>query len=134
MHYAKELTATANTTEGTPDTLTFKVVPQIVTRVRVYFPAGCHGLVRVAIFDGDHQFAPSDPGEWFRGEDGAIDYQAYYDMRKGPNRITIKAWNADTAFDHEVLVNITILPYAIASPFLTIKTLVDALKVMMGLE
>lgn len=133
MHYSKALTVTAGTSASNPVTLTFKVVPQIVTRIRIYFPAGCAGLVRAALFQAEHQFAPSDTLDWFRGDDGAIDYEEYFDMRKGPNKITVKAWNTDDTYDHEILVDLTILSYAIASPFLTIKTLVDALKTMMGL-
>jgi len=134
MHHAKALTASSGTTRGDPDTLTFKVVPQIVTKVRIYFPPGCAGLVRVALFNGDHQFAPSDPGNWFRGDGGSIEYEEYYDMRKGPNKITIKAWNEDSVYDHEVLVGITILPEWIASPLKSLAKLGKALASMMGLE
>ena len=110
MQYSKALKVTSGTTESDYDSVKLRVTPLVLSRIRVYFPAGCNGLVHVSFWQGGHRFAPILPGGWFRGNDGAIDVDEYFELWKGTRNIEIRAYNEDEIYDHEVLINLTILP------------------------
>lgn len=109
MLFEYELTVPADTAEASPVTLEALLCAGTVTRVDVQFPAGCAGMVNVAIWRHDHQVWPINLDGAIAGEDAIISWPVSYDLEDEPFAFTIKGWSPGTTYDHLITVRFALL-------------------------
>ena len=81
-----------------------------IAELHVYFPPGCAGLVGVQVQHREHIIAPSDKGEWIKGDDVMWPWILDWTMHGGGNYVRLIGYNLDDTFSHEVLIAISLLP------------------------
>lgn len=100
----------ANTPPGEPVKLRKGIRTGRIAEIHVYFPAGCAGLVGVQIYNREHIIAPSDKGEWIKGDDVMWPWILDWIMTGGGNYIGLVGYNLDDTYSHEIMVAISLLP------------------------
>ncbi|MBW2649064.1 MAG: hypothetical protein JRC53_04515 [Deltaproteobacteria bacterium] len=94
--YSYEYTVPASSTKE----FELEVEGDVITYVRLRFPPGPQGLLRVAIFYGTKQIFPYKESTWFFGDDEIIEWQEYWQLPETPCRLIIKAQNDDDTYEH----------------------------------
>ena len=125
MYYDFSFTIPANTPRKTPEELDCKLTNGIIHRVEVAFPAGCAGLVFLAIRKGLHQVWPTNPDGAFNTDGYTIAFNEYYQLFSAPYKLTLEGWSLDDTYDHTLEVRIGILPAEILMPE---ETFIQAFK------
>ena len=99
-----------NTVETSPATKPIQLTKGRITHWWVGFPPGCHDLVKVTVYEFEHQILP-------RGEDEEIYWNNYvysipdsYPLVEEPYEIEVRAWNEDDTYDHTVVVGVALEP------------------------
>ena len=110
MRYRVALEIPADTSESSPERQDIKAWRGVISRINIFFPAGCSGLVHVRIRQAKHNIAPVNPDGWFNGDDEGPDYQEHYPLKSGTNVITIEGYNEDTTYSHTPIVEFDVLP------------------------
>jgi len=100
MLYQKTFNVPASTPSDAPVETTIVVKHPVVTKLGVHFPAGCHALVRVAVFYGKLQIWPHKEGEWLRGDDITIWDEPFFELPEKETTLTLKGWNEDDTYKH----------------------------------
>lgn len=106
MWWIKDITVTKGTTKASPVEEVAKLTPGTIERVIVFFPPGCLGYVKVALYEAEHQFMPEDIEGHITGDDYVFDMVHNKELKAPPAYITIKAWNTATTYDHTITVGI----------------------------
>jgi len=75
-----------------------------ITKVRVRFPPGPTGLLKVAFFYGEMQIFPYESGTYFQGDDEVIEWDEYFKMHEKPFPLTIYCKNEDDTYEHSVYI------------------------------
>ena len=114
VFYAFDLPIPASTTKASPVKVEADLSPGIIHRVEVEFPAGCAGLVYVAIRRGIHQVWPGNPDGAFRSDNFVIAWDEHYADLEKPYLLDLVGWNLDDTYPHTPIVRIGILPAEIA--------------------
>lgn len=96
-----EQTIPANTSEANKARVECKLSVGVLTKIMVYFPAGCQGLARCRVFLGAKPVAPRSPGSYLAGEDGAIVLEQMNEFIS-ENRPILdwQLWNVDETYPH----------------------------------
>ena len=68
MFWAFDITITAATTVDDPKVQILKLSKGILTSVDVFFPPGCHGMVKVRLFRNESALVPLSSDEWVIGD------------------------------------------------------------------
>lgn len=78
-----------------------------VTKIRIRFPPGSHGLLWVAIWDDDKQIFPGNSGQYFHGDNEVIEFDTEYDVPEYGTeyRFWLKLLNYDETYEHAVIVS-----------------------------
>ena len=100
----------ANTSPSEPVKLRKGIKTGRLVGLHVFLPPGCAGLTGVQIYHREHVIAPSDKGEWIKGDDVMWRWVLDYEMFGGGNYIGLVGYNLDDTYDHEILVGISLLP------------------------
>ena len=108
MFFAWDITVPANTAESSPKEQILKLTKGIITKVDIFFPAGCHGLVKVRILRNEFQLIPLSKGEWVTGDDAAIPTEGYYEFETIPSKLKFIAHSAGTTYPHTITVRVEI--------------------------
>lgn len=116
MFYSKQITTDANTSRKDAKITTIKATGGVITKIAVRFPAGPQFLMHCAISSGGHQIFPINKSDSVTGEDERIIADEFYKLAVGWNTLRIETWNLDTAYAHDCVVMITVLPLWLASP------------------
>lgn len=102
------LRVAANTLETDPATKRIQLTKGVITYWWVGFPPGCCDLVRVTIYEFEHQILP-------RGEDEDLYWDGYvysipdsYELVDEPYEIEVRAWNEDDTYPHTVVVGVAL--------------------------
>ena len=109
MFYEFDLTISANTAKSSPKELEVPLNAGTVTAVGIQFPAGCSGLVEVAIFRSGHQVWPGDPDEVIKGEDAIVSWTEDYDLDDPPFGFVLRGWSPGTTYDHTITFRFALL-------------------------
>jgi len=123
--YTKSLTVPANTPSTSPKEDTIVIKHPVVTRLGVLFPAGCHALVRVAIFYGKLQIWPHKEGEWLQGDDVVIWDEPFFELPEKETTLRLVGWNEDDGYAHTPIFYIVAHERAIALWMATLSRLVS---------
>ena len=94
--YCRAFTVPANSEEE----FELEIEGDIISYVRIRFPPGPQGLLKVSIFYGIKQIFPYEESTEFAGDDEIIDWQEYWELPESPCRLVIKAKNEDDTYDH----------------------------------
>jgi len=102
--YSRDFTIPASTTEE----YELEIEGDVITYVRIRFPPGPTGLLKVAIFYGIKQIFPYEENTWFYGDDEIIEWQEYWELPEDPCRLIIKAVNEDDTYEHSFYLIINV--------------------------
>ena len=110
MQFAYSIIILPNTTEASPKREITKVCYGVLKQVSVYFPWGCAGLVGIRILHYEHQLFPTNPDEWFTGNEIEIKFGCEYLILQGWNDFKIEGYNEDDFYKHTPVVTLNVLP------------------------
>jgi hypothetical protein len=110
MFFVWDILIEADTTEAKPLIEWLELGKGIVTHVDIKFPAGCHGMVKVRLFQEALQLVPLTEDEWVTGDDEAVPTETYCELLDKPFKLKIVACSPDTDYDHTITVRLEIQP------------------------
>ena len=108
--YIVDLTVPADTSQTSPAEKTVKIEEEVIVKVMVHFPAGCHGYVYTACYYGEEQIFPRPYGSYLHGDGETITWEEYYELPESPCFLSIRGWSPGTSYDHTVTWRINALP------------------------
>jgi len=123
----------ADTRKDTPEEVEMKLVKGIIASGQLQFPAGCHGMVNIAIYDSKQQLYPANPPETYHGDDMRIPLVGIHELDKPPYKLKMKGWSPGTSYQHTIQLAISVLPAEVVSPYKVIEDFVAILKKMLRL-
>jgi hypothetical protein len=132
VFFCWDINITADTLAEEPLTDWLQLPKGIITHVDVKFPAGCHGMVGVRLFQEALQLIPLSEDEWVTGDDESVPTDTYAELLEAPYKLKIKACSPNTDYDHTVTVRINVQPeYAAGVSALTrmVKALLDKMGI-----
>lgn len=106
MVYTKTITeayggSVANATQNR-----MAVTAGLIYQFDLYLPPGSAGLLKVAVNDGGYRLYPSEPGEWFFGDNMLITFPDRYFVASDPTILTIWSYNEDEEYNHSFQIRI----------------------------
>jgi len=108
MFYDFAVTVPAGTPESAPVEQEINLTSGQIQKVHILFPPGPHGLVKVRIFDGGHQYLPTNPDGYFWSDDEVVKAEdEAYDL-SGAESMKILAYSPGTSYDHTIGVRVSI--------------------------
>ncbi len=106
MIYTKTVTEPSGGSLISPSQYRMAITEGLIYKFELYFPPGSSGLLHVAVEDGGHRIYPSEPGEWFFGDNTLISFEDRYFVTADPLTLFIYSYNEDTAYDHKYQIRI----------------------------
>ena len=106
MIYTKTIIESSGGSEVNPSQRLMPVTDGLIYQFDLYFPPGSSGLVYVAVFDGGHPLWPSEPGEWFFGDNITISFPDKYFVSSAPHNLFVYSYNLDEAYNHKFQIRI----------------------------
>lgn len=119
MQFNYPATVEPNTAKSDPYRLPIKLCVGVVQKASVYFPWGCAGLVGVRILHYEHQLYPTNPDEWFVGNEILIEFEDEYLIVEGPNEFKIEVYNLDDFYSHSPVAGFNVLRGGLVSELTT---------------
>lgn len=110
MFYDFSVPIPANTPESAPVLVTAALTAGVIHRLEIEFPAGCAGLVHVAIRQAIHQLWPGNDAGSFSSDDHVIAFDEHYVLEQPPLELELVGWNLDDTYAHTIPVRIGVLP------------------------
>ncbi|MBI2869388.1 MAG: hypothetical protein HYX96_06150 [Chloroflexi bacterium] len=117
MFYDFSFTVPANTPASAPASLEMKLTRGIVHNVKLLFPPGPHGMVKVGILHGLHQFLPTNPDGYFASDDENINIDEHYELTEAPFILKAVGYSPGTTYNHTISIRIGILSPEIIEPY-----------------
>jgi len=108
--YTEILNVPAGTASDNPATATITVEEYTVTRIDIYFPPGCHGLVHVVVFYGAEQLAPKPTGKTIVGNAETVSWPEEWKCPDRPATLEFRGWAPLTNYDHNILCRVVTRP------------------------
>jgi hypothetical protein len=102
----------ANTPATAKKHETLKILPGILDRVTVNFPAGCHGMVYVQILYASSPLVPSERDQALVGDDQEIPTSCATEVKQGYETIDIYAWSPGTEYSHSISITVNVFTVA----------------------
>lgn len=115
MFWAWDITITAGTTEATPYTKKLKVSKGVITYIGIFFPPGCHGLVKVRLLHNEFQLIPLSRGEWVTGNGMEVQSERHYELFHKDFALKFQGCSPTCSWNHTVTVRVTVVPEIVAS-------------------
>ena len=109
MFYDFAITVPANTLESAPVSQALKLSMGVIQKVYLLFPPGPHGMVKLKILEGGHQFLPTNPDGYFASDDEVLNIDEYYELISEPYSLKAVAYSPGTTYNHTISVRIGIL-------------------------
>ncbi len=109
MFYDFAVTVPANTPELIPKTQEMKLTAGVIQKVSILFPPGPHGMVKLKLMEGGHQFLPTNPDGYFASDDEVLNIDEFYGLESAPYTLKAIAYSPDTTYNHTLRVRIGIL-------------------------
>jgi len=114
MFFCWDILIEAGTTEKEPLEEWLSLPKGIVTSVEIKFPTGCHGMVKVRLFQESLQLVPLSEDEWVTGDGETVPTDTYAELLDSPYKLKLKACSPDTGYDHTITVRIGVAPEEVA--------------------
>lgn len=109
MFYDFAFTVPANTLEATLVSQELKLTAGVIQQVKLLFPPGPHGMVKVKIMDGIHQVLPTNPDGYFATDDEVLNIDEHLEVDPSHNSLTAVGYSPGTTYDHTISIRIGIL-------------------------
>jgi len=106
MIYTKTITAGSGGSAAVPLDTDLPVTDGLIYQFELYFPPGSSGLLYVRVADGSFPVWPSEPGEWFYGDNTLITFPDRYYIRAPNHNFKVWYYNLDDTYDHKFTVRI----------------------------
>jgi len=103
-------------TAANKKTETLRVARGIITHVSVIDPPGCSGLVHCVLRHQEHQIFPSTEGMDLSGDTYPIAWDDFYKLFSEPYFLKAELWGVGCSYDHNVFIDIVILPESVVLP------------------
>lgn len=129
MLFEWQIDVASNTTKAIPVEQDLLLAHGIITWVSIFFPPGCHQMVKCAIFHREHQIFPSRSDEVIAGNASPVEWTEYYEMYQPPYDLKARLWSPNTVYAHTITVRIAVLP----RKAIIALALVDSIKGLFGL-
>jgi len=104
----------------------------VITHVRIRFPPGPNGLLKVQIFYGIKQIFPHEEDTYFWGDDEIIEWDEYWELPESPCTLKIKAVNEDDTYEHSFGLIIVVQKREYTTASLIAKAVSSAVKRLIG--
>jgi len=104
----------------------------VITHVRIRFPPGPNGLLKVAIYYGIKQIFPFEENTYFWGDDEIIEWDEYWELPESPCTLRIKAKNEDDTYEHSFGLVIVVQKRENTLASLIAKSVSSAVKKLIG--
>jgi len=104
--YCKTITAASGGSAGSPKDTDLPVTDGLIYQFELYFPPGSSGLLYVRVADGGFPVWPSEPGEWFYGDNTLISFPDRYYIAAPDHKFKVWYYNLDDTYDHKFTVRI----------------------------
>jgi len=109
MFYDFAVTIPAGTTDADPFSQDLNLTAGVIEKVSILFPPGPHGMVKIRLLQGSHQFIPTNPDGYLASDDEALDIDEYYELKAAPYVLTVLGSSPGTTYDHTINIRIGIL-------------------------
>ena len=109
MFYDFAIVIAANTLESAPVEQTLKLTAGVIQKVSLLFPPGPHGMVKLKLMEGGHQFLPTNPEGYFCSDDEVLNIDEFYELTSGDYSLKAVAYSEGTLFPHTISLRIGIL-------------------------
>lgn len=116
MYYSYPVVVPANTPESSPVVTRIKLTAGVLHRVECVFPAGCRGMVHLAIQHQGSQQWPQTQGYSFAAEGFTIGIDDRYELPADINELVAIAWSPGTTYQHTLTVRVGVLPKEVFEP------------------
>ena len=103
-----------------------------ITHVRVRFPPGPMGLLKVAFYYGIKQIFPYQEGTWIQGDNEIIEWDEWWKLPERKITLKIKAKNEDDTYSHTFYVQLVTKYSYETLPELIVKSFISILKRLLG--
>ena len=124
MLFTKSFVILTDHTIDSPLVDTIEIAHGVITRVSVFFPRGCHGLVYCKLQHHGTTVFPSQENMYLMSDGYPIEWDEYYESYQPPYLLKFVGWSYGTTYAHVITVRIAILP---RKAILALAT-VDAIK------
>lgn len=106
----------------------------LLYQFELYFPPGSSGLLKVRVSDGGYPLYPSEPSEWFFGDNTLISFPDKYFVQTPDQELTIWHYNEDDTYDHvfQIRIGQVLAELFIASflPSIAYESIADAMTAL----
>lgn len=109
MFYDFAITVSANTLEASPKTQVLKLTAGVIQQVSILFPPGPHGMVKVRLLHGSHQFIPLNTDGYVSSDDESLDIPEFYPLDAEPYELKFIGYSPGTTYDHTIYIRINVL-------------------------
>ena len=109
MFYDFAVEVTANTLESAPKEQSLKLTAGVIQRLSILFPPGPHGMVKLKLMEGGHQFLPTNPEGYFATDDEVLNIDEFYELKTEPYTLKAVAFSPGTTYNHTISMRIGIL-------------------------
>lgn len=133
MFYNFSDTVPAGTKEEDERYIRMPICKGVVHQVRIISHPGSNGVLYCRIKSGLHQAWPTNPQENFRLSGVTIDWKDFFEIEDKPYELTLHTWNLSTRFEHEIIVQLGVLPMWIVAPAGLPSKVVEGFKRMFGI-
>lgn len=130
MIFAWDITIKAGKTEASPETRILKLSKGVIVKIIIHFKRGCHSMVKVRLLHQEAQLVPLSRGEWITGDHFPKEYPEFFELKTTPYQLKFVGCSPGTSYDHEVTVDIVVLPKWVASMIPVINLLTKLLTRM----
>ena len=112
MLFAWPVTVPKNTQDKEPVVSEEKLTAGIIIHIGVFFPAGCHDLVKVKVLHEDSQLFPLNKGTWLTGDNGEVGGWMWFELKASSNKLKVVASAPYTSYSHTIIARVNELPPA----------------------
>lgn len=109
MNYDFSITVPANTPKISPYMQRLKLTYGVITRIIITIPHGHTGLANLQLLHHESQMYPLNSGSAYHGSGVSIAFDERQALFVTPFEFKARAWNTDDTYDHEFIVNITMM-------------------------
>jgi len=104
--YCKTITAALGGSANTPIDADLPVTNGLIYQFELYFPPGSSGLLYVRVADGGFPVWPSEPGEWFYGDNTLVSFPDRYYIASPDHKFKVWYYNLDDTYPHKFTIRI----------------------------
>ena len=106
MIYCKTITAAAGGSAAIPLDDDLPVTDGLIYQFELYFPPGSSGLLFARVADGGFPVWPSEPGEWFYGDNTLVSFPDRYYIASPNHNFKVWYYNLDDTYAHKFTIRI----------------------------